>query len=178
MKIVELSVKHYQFTVLMFAMLVVLGVTSWLSIPRGEDPTFPAPTYTIVAVYPGASPTDIEQLVVDKIEERVKELEDLKEMKSTVRDGLATVRVEFDPSVDADRKYDEVLREVNALRADLPPELARLSVEKFSSDNVNIVQVALVAERAPWYELENLAERLEERLEACLLYTSDAADEL
>jgi len=166
MKIVELSVKHYQFTVLMFAMLVVLGVTSWLSIPRGEDPTFPAPTYTIVAVYPGASPTDIEQLVVDKIEERVKELEDLKEMKSTVRDGLATVRVEFDPSVDADRKYDEVLREVNALRADLPPELARLSVEKFSSDNVNIVQVALVAERAPWYELENLAERLEERLEA------------
>ena len=103
MKIVELSVKHYQFTVLMFAMLVVLGVTSWLSIPRGEDPTFPAPTYTIVAVYPGASPTDIEQLVVDKIEERVKELEDLKEMKSTVRDGLATVRVEFDPSVDAEQ---------------------------------------------------------------------------
>ena len=57
MKIAELSVKHYQFTVLMFAMLAVLGVTSWLSIPRGEDPTFPAPNYTVVAVYPGANPT-------------------------------------------------------------------------------------------------------------------------
>ena len=89
MKIAELSVKHYQFTVLMFAMLAVLGVTSWLSIPRGEDPTFPAPNYTVVAVYPGANPTDLEQLVVDKIEERVKELDDLKEMKSSIQDGLA-----------------------------------------------------------------------------------------
>jgi len=166
MKIAELSVKHYQFTVLMFTMLVVLGVTSWLSIPRGEDPTFPAPNYTVVAVYPGANPTDLEQLVVDKIEERVKELEDLKEMKSSVRDGLATVALEFEPSVDADRKYDEVVREVNALRPDLPPELARLSVEKYSSDNVNIAQVALVSERAPWHELQDLAEKLEDRLEA------------
>ena len=40
MKISELSVKHYQFTVLMFAMLVALGVSSWLSIPRGEDPVY------------------------------------------------------------------------------------------------------------------------------------------
>ena len=166
MKIAELSVKHYQFTVLMFAMLVVLGVTSWLSIPRGEDPTFPAPTYTVVAVYPGANPTDLEQLVVDKIEERVKELDDLKEMKATVRDGLATIGIEFEPSVDADRKYDEVVREVNALRPELPAELARLTVQRFSSDNVNIAQVALVSARAPWHELETQAERLEDRLEA------------
>src|SRR4030095_14879589 len=166
MKIAEMSVKHYQFTVLMFAMLVVLGVTSWLSIPRGEDPTFPAPNFTIIAVYPGANPTDLEQLVVDKIEERVKELEDIKEMRATVRDGLATVSVEFEPSVDADRKYDEVVREVNALGPDLPPERPPPTVEKFNVDNVNIVQVALVSERAPWHELQDLAERLEDRLGA------------
>jgi multidrug efflux pump subunit AcrB len=166
MKIAELSVKHYQFTVLIFVMLVVLGITSWMSIPRGEDPTFPVPTYTVIAVYPGANPTDLEQLVVDKIEERVKEIEDVKDMKSSVRDGLAIVQVEFDPSVDADRKYDEVVREVNALRPDLPSDLAKLWVRKGGADNVNIAQVALVSERAPWYELETQAERLEERLEA------------
>ena len=65
----------------------------------GEDPTFPAPNYTIVAIYPGATPTDLEQLVVDKIEERIKELDDLTEMSASVRDGLATISVEFDPSV-------------------------------------------------------------------------------
>ena len=61
-----------------------------------------------LAKHPGANPTDLEQLVVDKIEERVKELDDLKEMKSSIQDGLATVSMEFEPSVDADRKYDEV----------------------------------------------------------------------
>jgi len=166
MKIAELSVKHYQFTVLMFAMLVVLGITSWLSIPRGEDPTFPAPNYTVIAVYPGANPTDLEQLVVDKIEERLNVLENLKDMKSTVRDGLAVVLVEFDVSVDADRKYDEVVREMNALRPDLPTDLTRLTVRRGGSENVNIAQVALVSERAPWLELQDLAERLEKRLEA------------
>lgn len=166
MKISELSVKHYQFTVLMFAMLVALGITSWLSIPRGEDPTFPAPTYTIVAVYPGASPADMEQLVVDKVEERLKALDDFDEMKTSIRDGLATVRVDFNPSVDADRKYDEVQREMTALRPELPAELARFSVEKFTSANVNIAQVALLADRAPWHQLETLAQRLEDRLEA------------
>jgi len=165
-KIAELSVKHYQFTVLMFAMLVVLGITSWLSIPRGEDPTFPAPNYTVIAVYPGANPTDLEQLVVDKIEERLKTLENLKDMKTTVRDGLAVVLVEFDVSVDADRKYDEVVREMNALRPDLPADLTRLAVRRGGSENVNIAQVALVSERAPWFELQDLAERLEKRLEA------------
>ena len=120
MKIAELSVKHYQFTVLIFAMLAVLGLTSWLSIPRGEDPTFPAPNFTVIAVYPGANPTDLEQLVVDKVEERLNTLEHLKDMKTTIRDGLAVVLVEFDVSVDADRKYDEVVREMNALRPDLP----------------------------------------------------------
>ncbi len=166
MKIAELSVKHYQFTVLIFAMLVVLGIASWASIPRGEDPTFPAPSYTVIAVYPGANPTDLEQLVVDKIEERLNVLENLKAMKSTVRDGLAVVLVEFDVSVDADRKYDEVVREMNALRPDLPADLARLTVRKGGSENVNIAQVALVSERAPWFELQDLAERLEKRLEA------------
>ena len=166
MKIAELSVKHYQFTVLIFAMLAVLGLTSWLSIPRGEDPTFPAPNFTVIAVYPGANPTDLEQLVVDKVEERLNTLEHLKDMKTTIRDGLAVVLVEFDVSVDADRKYDEVVREMNALRPDLPTDLARLTVRKGGADNVNIAQVALVSERAPWFELQDFAERLEKRLEA------------
>ena len=102
----------------------------------------------------------------DKVEERLKALDDFDEMKATIRDGLATVRVDFNPSVDADRKYDEVQREMTALRSELPAELARFSVEKFSPTNVNVAQVALVSERAPWRELQDLAERLEDRLEA------------
>src|SRR5687768_3585497 len=166
MRISDFSVKNYQFTVVLFTMLVVLGLSSWFAIPRGEDPTFPVPIYSVVAIYPGASPNDVEQLVVDPIEEKLGELDDLKDLTADVRDGLAVVRAEFEPSVDADRKYDEVVREVNALRPSLPADLRSVEVRKSSSADVNIVQLALVSEVAPFHTLDQLAKRLEDRIEA------------
>ena len=58
----EFAVKRWQFTVLLFLMFAALGVSSWMNIPRAEDPDFPVPIFTTVAVYPGASPEDMEQL--------------------------------------------------------------------------------------------------------------------
>jgi multidrug efflux pump subunit AcrB len=164
MRLTELSVRRWQLTVLAFLMLVALGVSSWLTIPRAEDPTFPAPIYTVVAVYPGAGPTDLEQLVVDPIEERLRGLDRVKTVTASARDGLATITAEFDPAVDADRKYDEVQREVNALRPTLPADLRSVNVEKYSSAEVNILQVALVSDVAPYAELEQLGRTLKDRL--------------
>jgi len=166
MKISDFSVRNYQFTVVVFLMAVALGVSSWLSIPRAEDPTFPVPISTVVAIYPGANPTDIERLVVKKIEDRVAELDELKSIKARIEDGLATISIEFQAQSDADKKYDEVLREVNSIRASLPAELTLLEVRKSSPLDVNIVQLALVSELASYRTLDSLAEHLEDRLEA------------
>ena len=166
MSITELSVRRWQLTVLAFLMLVALGASSWLTIPRAEDPTFPAPIYTVVVVYPGAGPTDLEQLVVDPVEKKLRGLDRVKKVTASARDGLATITVEFDPSVDADRKYDEVQREVNALRPTLPPDVRRVTVEKYSSAEVNIMQVALVSDAAPFTQMEQLARKLKDRIAA------------
>ena len=164
MKLTEFSVRHWQFTVVLFAMLAALGVAAWSSIPRFEDPPIEFPAYSIVAVYPGASPTDLERLVVKKLEERLHRLEHLKTLSSRIYDGVATVLVEFDDDQSAERKYDEVVREVNAERSALPAELTRLDIERVTTLNVNIVQVALVSERAPYRTLDSLAEALSDRL--------------
>ena len=166
MSITELSVRRWQLTVLAFLMLVALGASAWLTIPRAEDPTFPAPIYTVVVVYPGAGPTDLEQLVVDPVEAKLRGLDRVKKVTASARDGLATITVEFDPSVDADRKYDEVQREVNALRPTLPPDVRRVTVEKYSSAEVNIMQVALVSDAAPFTQMEQLARKLKDRIAA------------
>ena len=68
MKITDIAVKNYQFTLVMFLLLVALGIYSFLSIPQSEDPEFDVPVIPIYAIYPGASPVDLEKLVVDKIE--------------------------------------------------------------------------------------------------------------
>lgn len=164
MRIAEFSVRNRQFTLVAFFALLAMGAFSIVTIPRAEDPTFPIPIYPITVVYPGASPTDLEQLVVDPIEDKVRALEDLVEIKTSIEDGLAVLLPEFDVSVDADRKYDEVVREINALRPSLPQDLARLEVIRINASDVNIAQFALVSESMPYHELDKLARTLRDDL--------------
>jgi multidrug efflux pump subunit AcrB len=164
--LITLSVRRSAVTILLFALMITLGITGFQSIPRQEDPTFPIPIYTVVAALPGATPVDLERLVVKPMEERLRELEEIDHMDARIRGDLATVQVEFLSSVDADRKYDEVLREVNALRGSLPAELAVLEVRKTSAMDVGIAQVAIVSATADDATMDRLAETLEDRLEA------------
>lgn len=161
----EFSVRRWQFTVLVFLMFAALGVVSWMNIARAEDPDFPVPIFTAVAVYPGASPEDMEQLVTEPIEKKLTALPDVKKLESTSSDGLTIVKVEFDPAVDAERKYDQVVREVNALRAELPAALQRLDVERNENSDLTVFQIALVAPTAPYMQLDDVARRLEDALE-------------
>lgn len=166
MSFLEFPIKRYQFTLVAFAMLVALGISSYTSIPRQEDPYFPIAIYQIIVAYPGAEPRDVERLVVKPIEDRISELDDVKKIESFSNDGLATLVVEFYASVDAEEKYDEVVREINALRPTLPSELARLEIKKSNPGLVNIVQFALVSEDAPYRELEDHARDLKDILKA------------
>jgi multidrug efflux pump subunit AcrB len=163
-RIAEFSVKNRQFTLVAFVALMVMGVFSMFTIPRAEDPTFPLPMYPISVVYPGASPADLEQLVVDPIEDKIRALEGLIEIKASIEDGLAAILPEFDVSVDAERKYDEVIREINALRPSLPQDLARLEVIRINAADVNIAQFALVSETMPYHELDKIARGLRDDL--------------
>jgi len=165
MRISEYAVKHPQLTIVLFLMAAALGVCALTSIPLSEDPVFPVSTCTVAAVYPGATPADMEQLVVDKLEARFNSLDGLKSLKTTIEDGLSVTVVEFDASTDPEKKYDEVVREVNALRPQLPQDLYRLDVHKWDLANVNILQVALVSDALPYAELESRARHLKDRLE-------------
>jgi len=165
MKIAEFSVKNRQFTIVAVIGLLAMGISAVRSIPRAEDPAFPAPVYIVTAVYPGASPTDMEQLVADPVEKKMRALDDIKSVRTTIYDGVAVVMVESYFSVDVEKKYDEVMREVNALKPALPPDLARLDVSRWNASDVNIVQVALVSATAPYSELDKRARALRDEFE-------------
>jgi len=85
-------------------------------------------------------------------------------LRSTSQDGVGVVDVEFTYDVDPERKYDEVVREVNALRPTLPDGIVRLEVRRARTTEVAIVQVALVSDTLPMRRLEKAAERLREDL--------------
>jgi len=166
MWITRYAVKNSPFTLVIFLMIVVVGISTLLGMPRAEDPEMNAPIYPIVAVYPGTSPEDMEKLIVDPIEKRISELDDIKRVYSTIKDGVAVIRVDAVYGVDVDRKHQELVQEINALRAELPADVHSIEAQKVSPSTVNVLQVAFVSENASRRVLREQAEKLQDLLEA------------
>ena len=165
MKISEYAVKNYQFTLIMVLMVLALGITTIFNMPRAEDPDMNAPNFPVVVVYPGASPKDMEELVVKPLEKRIYGLDNIKSIKTTIRDGLAVIFIEYKYNVNVDDKYQELVREVNSERANLPQEIYSMEVQKISPSDVNVLQIALISENASRDKLKSKAEDLQSALE-------------
>ncbi len=165
MRISDYAVKNYQFTLIMFLMVIVLGITTIIDMPRAEDPDMNAPQYPIIIVYPGTSPSDMEELVINPIEKKIYALENIKRIRSTISDGLAVINVEYKFGSDVDEKYSELIREINSIREELPKEIAKIEVQKISPTTVNVIQVALVSNNASRTSLKKAAEGLQDELE-------------
>jgi multidrug efflux pump subunit AcrB len=166
MSIWSFAVRRWQFTLVVFALLVALGIASFLNIPRSEDPTFPFPATTITLVWPGADPADMERLVVKPVEDAVNTLDNIKKIVSSAHDGIAVVHVEFYYGSDPEKKQDEVIREFNRIRGTLPADIGEIDIRKANPGLVNIVQMALVSDTASYRTLKEQAEHLKDLIEA------------
>ncbi len=165
MKISDFSVKNYQFTLIIFMMAIAVGVTTFLNMARSEDPVIESPQFPIIVIYPGAGPEDLEELVVDPIEKVVYGLEDIKKIKTEIKDGSVVMVVDYNYEEDVTEKYQELVREINALRPDLPEEIYSIEVRRISPSDVSILQLALISENASKDDLKKSADRLQEKLE-------------
>ena len=165
MRITSFFVKNFQFTLVVFIMIVVVSLTTLFTMPRAEDPEINPPQFPIVVVYPGTSPKDMEELVVKPIETRVSELENLKKITSTIDDGVAVVNVEYKYQSKVEEKYQELVREINAIRPELPQDIYSIEVKKVTPTDVNVIQVALISENASYERMKFYAEKLKEDLE-------------
>lgn len=165
MKIAEFSVKNYQFTIVLFIMVLLLGLSALFNMPRGEDPVFNAPIYVVSVIYPGTSPNDMEELIANPIEEALYELDNLKTITTQCYDGIAILESEFTYEVNILTVYNDIIREVNKLRPDLPEEILEIDIIRAQSSDVNIFQHALVSKSASFDEMEKEAEKLKSKLE-------------
>lgn len=165
MNIPKFSISNYQFTLTAFVFLFVMGLSAFLTMPQREDPALDIANMAVVAVYPGANPEDVESQVTDPIEEAINELDDIKEVITTIRDGVSVTEVEFEFGTDADDAFEDVQGKVTEVQDELPADLYDLSVRKFSTNTVAIFQVALIGETVSYRDLKLQAEELKEVIE-------------
>lgn len=165
MKLPKYAIENYQFILILVLLSVLSGLLSYFTMPRSEDPVVEFPVYVALIVYPGTSPEDLEELVVDPIEDVVKEIEDIDLIESTIEEGLARIRIEASYKLDDfEDKFDEVAAAINNIRDELPDEIALFDIKQVSPLDVAIMQIALSSAELPYHNLIETAEDLEDEL--------------
>ncbi|OMH32811.1 efflux RND transporter permease subunit [Motiliproteus sp. MSK22-1] len=165
MKLSKVVIDHSAFTIILLLILVLVGLLSFVSMPRSEDPQFSFAAAGITIIYPGVSPLDLESLVVDPLEEEINGLDDIKRIETRISDGVVSQVVEFVYGTDPDDAYDEVRQAVSGLRNDLPAGIVDVEIRRLSPTEVNVLQLALVSDESGYFQLNQLAENLKQGLE-------------
>jgi len=163
--ITRFFVDRWQFSAVLFTLLVALGIGAIFSIPKSEDPVTEFPGVAIAVILPGADAEQMERLVAIPIEDQVNAIEDIREIQSASRAGLAVINVEFEWGADAEEKFGEVVREINVVRPTLPDGVVDIRMRRYNPAQAAIVQMALTSDDASFRQLEAYAKGLRDALE-------------
>ena len=163
--ITRFFVDRWQFTAVVFLLLIALGVGAIFSIPKSEDPVTEFPGVSIAVIMPGADAEQMERLVAIPIENAINEIEQVRELQSSSRTGVAVISVEFEWGEDAQEKFSEVVREVNVVRPRLPDGVVDIRMRRFNPAEAAVAQMALTSEDASFRQMEAYAKALRDAVE-------------
>jgi len=119
-RLTTFAVNHPTSALVLLAIIGILGLISYSSIPKESRPEIVVPIVAVNTSYPGVSPNDIETLITRKIEEEVNTIPEIKELTSTSIEGYSSVVAEFSSGMN----MEEALRKVRE-KVDRPDPSSR-----------------------------------------------------
>jgi HAE1 family hydrophobic/amphiphilic exporter-1 len=155
MKLADISIRRPSIVIVVFTALTLFGIVSYFSLNYELLPKFTPGVVTISTVYPGASPSEIENTVTKKIEDAVASLENIKKLDATSYESLSLVIIELRPGANVDLALNDAQRKVNSMLSDLPDDADAPSLNKFSFDDLPIVTLSATSnlDDATFYDL-------------------------
>jgi len=171
MSITRLAIQNNRTTLVFIAVLILLGIQAYQSIPRAYDPGFIIRAAQVITYFPGGSPERVEQLISDKIEKVVQELPELDFVKSVSRTGVSIVTINIKESYTNMRPiWDSLRRKIDKVSGDLPDGVIGPNVNDEFGDVFGIV-MTLTGEGYSYAELKDVADNARD----VLLHIPDAA---
>jgi HAE1 family hydrophobic/amphiphilic exporter-1 len=145
MTITELSIKRPTLIVVVFAALVILGFYSYTQLSYELLPKMTPPVITIMTMYPGASPNEVETSVTKPIEDAVSSLDQIDNVNSTSSEGVSFIFVQFDQSANVDIALQNAQRKINEIAYTLPTEAKAPAVSKFALDEIPVLRMGVTS---------------------------------
>jgi multidrug efflux pump subunit AcrB len=148
---------------LLMVFLIIAGLTTALGIKLEVFPEFSLDQIVVSAVYPGASPEEVEKTVIKSIEENVAGLAGVKRIDSVAREGLGTVTIEIVRGWDLQKLLDEVKSEVDRITT-FPIEVEKPTIREVTRRR-QVINLAVYGD-APERTIKHWAERIQDELTA------------
>lgn len=158
-----------RFRISVFVLIVILAIAGplvYLNLPREGAPDITIPYVFLSAPYEGVAPEEIENLISIPLEKRLKDLENIKEIRSTSAEGMSFISIEFTPAQDIDSAVQKVKDKIDLTRPDLPTDLDEPTVQglNFSTD-IPVLNFAISGDK-DLERLKHIAEDLQDVIEA------------
>lgn len=150
---------------ILILVIVIIGWGSYLALPREAAPDISIPLVIVSVPYIGVSPTDIEGLVSRPLERDLKSLKDVKQITSVSKEGISTIRVEFNAGIDIDDALRRVRDKVNSARPNLPSDILEPVVSEINFSEFPILFINVGGEIG-LARLKKIAEDLKDKIEA------------
>ncbi len=135
-------------TLMVFVAVIVIGVYSYIKLPIDQYPKMDPPYITVMATYPGANATDIEQNVTKQLEDQLNSVDDLKEMTSESYENLGVVTLEFEWGINLDNASNDVRDAVDKAMNNLPDDIDRPTIMRISTSMMPTLVYAVTAEQS------------------------------
>lgn len=149
----------------MMIVMVLAGVSTYITIPKEADPDIDVPVFSVTIVLQGISPEDSERLLVKPMETELRSLEGLKELTAVAGQGYATLIGEFQIDMDLAQAGADFREKVDKAKAELPTDAEEPVVDEFNFSLFPTIVVTLSGD-VPERTLFSMAKKLQTRLEA------------
>jgi hydrophobic/amphiphilic exporter-1 (mainly G- bacteria), HAE1 family len=164
MTITELSIKRPTLIVVIFTVLAVLGIFSFQQLKYELLPKMSIPWVTVITVYPGASPQEVETSVTKVLEDAVSGVDKINTVYGTSMEGASIVSVEFTLSADINTALQDVQRKVNEVTASLPDGVKSPRISKFALDELPVLRMGITGNLPSTEFYQLVKDRVQPRL--------------
>lgn len=143
MTLTELSIKRPILIIVFYTCIAVLGIISFANLRYELLPKIATPYVTVTVVYPGASPTDVEQGVTKVIENAVAGIENIKRITSSSNENVSSVMIEFRSHAKEEAALQSTQRKVNEVLSALPEDAKPPIVSAFALDELPVLTLSV-----------------------------------
>jgi HAE1 family hydrophobic/amphiphilic exporter-1 len=164
MTLTELAIKRPSIIVVIFAVLGVLGIFGYSQLNYELLPKFSPPVVVITTIYPGASPSEVENNVTRPIEDAVSGLDKVASIIATSQEGFSLVTIEFQQSAKIDIALQDAQRKVNQMASTLPESAKQPTLLKIALDEIPVLRMGVTSSMPPREFYQFLENQVQPRL--------------